>query len=243
MSAPMYSICVPFYKDLNTILRFLASLRVHPPAEPYEVLLSGDCLTGKELSVLRREVFGTDGASVECQRAECHHFSERLPCTVKQNLNICLARGDYIVICDDDIVFLHDEWADRLRRPIEKSSVIAAAGCTTNPTTSVASQKVPIDWNPDEHLHETVDLEEFSGFLWMAKRETFEPDQIGLLQTLGLCYADDFEWSRRARQKYSCRLVACRDVVVEHVRDSSDFRMRRKTAHTYEGRRAKGLCG
>lgn len=242
-SGPVYSLSVAFYKDAATVLRFLASLRAYPPAKPFEVLLAGDTLNEGELTTIRQALCDVKADEDGCQRISLRFFERRLSLALKHNLNISLADGDFVALCDDDIVFKHPHWADRLEKALSGERVIAAAGCTDNAQTASAAQRVPADWNPDRHQGEQIEVEELSGFLWMAPRSAFAPGSVGMFQTFGFVYGDDTDWGMRARKIFGYRVVACRDVVVDHVRDSTDYGMRAATGRLYADRRAKGLLG
>jgi glycosyltransferase involved in cell wall biosynthesis len=239
----VYSICTAFYKDVATLLRFLTSLKAYPPTKPFEVLLAGDTVNETELAVISEALSDVKDELNACSRVSLKFFERRLPLPLKHNLNICLAVGEFIVFCDDDIVFTHHGWADRLANALSGERVIAAAGCTDSPETASRAQRIPAKWNPDEHRGEQAEIEELSGFFWMAPRSAFDPTAIGMFQTFGFVYGDDTDWGMRARKVFGQRIVACRDVVVNHVRDSSDYALRAATGRLYAERRAKGLLG
>ena len=204
-----YSISIVFHKWFDRLERLIRSIHRYPPEDEYEILLSGDNLTPGELAKL----WSLKGK----EHWLLTYLEDRIPTSIAINLNLCRARGDFILHCDDDIEFLHPHWAERLvavlRQPIVTASAVTAG---------VASgrQKVPSDHNPDEHTGEIWSLPGtwWGGFCFMSKRELFDfahPNFVGFYDCFAMAQGDDKDWLRRV-MLYGHKAVICPGAMVMH---------------------------
>ncbi len=207
-----YSICVATYKDLVPTMRMLASLLRLPPGGEFEVLICADSLDAGDQATL-------GGLTETPQIVIAAHLDRSVPFAIKQNLNISMAHGDYIICCDDDIEFIHERWADEMREVLEAHPELAAvAACTPDRTTRKGKQQVAQDHDPAAHCGEFRSGRLFSGFCWMASRRVFDwgaSDYVGFLDTFHRSQLDDADWCCRARQ-YGHSVAVCYGAMVRH---------------------------
>lgn len=204
-----YSISIVYYKQFKRLERLIESIHRYPPEDEYEILLTGDNLTSKEVM----DLWNLKGE----EHWLLTHLEGQVPASIKINLNICRARGDFIIQCDDDIEFIHPHWTERLVAVLRQPIVAASAV-----THGVASgrQKVPPDHNPDEHTGEFWGLPGmwWGGFCFMAKRELFNfehPNFVGYYDTFAMAQGDDKDWLRRLIM-YGHKAVICPSAMVMH---------------------------
>lgn len=181
----------------------MASLTKYPPDGEYEVVMSADSLT----EVDQQQFMGmTNTMRI--------YFPRPIPYAIKQNANIVSAKGDYIVICDDDIEFLHDGWAKALREALTGNRV-AAACVTPGRVGRRGHQAVKPGCSPGDKVRGVA---YFTGFCWMAPRRVFDwasPDYVGFYDCFGRSQCDDADWCLRARM-LGHALVTCYGAQVLH---------------------------
>lgn len=110
------------------------------------------------------------------------------------------ADGDYLVICNNDIIFIQPDWLDHLLKPLKES-----AGISTIRTTE------PDGWQTEDRYEENAHF----GSLWAMTRETYEA--LGPLdERFGKGYGEDMDYWHRARNA-GIRIVKNHNGLAEHV--------------------------
>ncbi|MDH7577276.1 MAG: glycosyltransferase [Bacillota bacterium] len=219
-------------KALESILKW------HSNSSPNQLELiivdnKSDCETKMFLEGFSENVFETLLQEIHIKTV---HNEENLGYPLACNKGIALAKGEFIVVMNNDVV-VTPHWASRMMAAFAVDSSIGIVGPRTN--YCAGPQVVPecrydessLDsWAEKWYLQHAGSLREVSrliGFLWMMKREVV--DKIGGFDPIfGIGNYEDDDYCLRAHLA-GFRLVIADDVFVHHY-GSQSFR---KIPETY----------
>jgi len=116
------------------------------------------------------------------------------------NAGLDAANGEYLVISNNDIVFIQPDWLEQLLKPLKEG-----AGISTIRTTE------PDGWQTEDKYEENAKF----GSLWAMTRATYEA--LGPLdERFGKGYGEDLDYWHRARNA-GIRIVKNHNGLAEHL--------------------------
>ncbi len=116
------------------------------------------------------------------------------------NAGLDAANGDFIVISNNDIIFIQPDWLDHLLKPLKEG-----AGISTIRTTE------PDGWFTEDRYEENAKF----GSLWAMTRAAYEA--LGSLdERFGKGYGEDLDYWHRARDA-GIRIVKNHNGLAEHL--------------------------
>lgn len=116
------------------------------------------------------------------------------------NAGLDAANGEYLVISNNDIIFIQPDWLEQLLRPLKEG-----AGISTIRTTE------PDGWQTENKYEENAKF----GSLWAMTRATYEA-LGGLDERFGKGYGEDLDYWHRARNA-GIRIVKNHSGLAEHL--------------------------
>lgn len=98
------------------------------------------------------------------------------------NAGLKACTGDYLIIANNDLIFVQPDWLDHLVKPLEQ-------GCDISSIRTTDSD----GWETEDKITEGDKF----GSLWCMKREVYEKIG-GLDESFGKGYCEDLDYRRRA---------------------------------------------
>lgn len=112
------------------------------------------------------------------------------------------AKGEYLIICNNDIIFIQPDWMEHLLRPFKQSW---GAGISLIRTTE------PDGWQVENRYEENAKF----GSLWAMTRQTYET--LGPLdERFGKGYGEDLDYWHRARNA-GIKIIKNHNGLAEHL--------------------------
>lgn len=218
---PLLSIIIPVWKGATVTQRCLEAV-VRYTLAPYEIIIIDNAADTETRSVIEAIT----------ARRDCNilliHNSKNCGYPYACNQGIAMAKGDYIVIMNNDVI-VTSHWATRMLAAFAVDPAIGIVGPRTNFAAGIqATDGCAYDedslgaWAERWYLNNAGSLRQVTrliGFLWMMKREVVE--RIGGLDPLyGIGNFEDDDYCLRA-QLSGYKLALAEDVFVHHYGSQS----------------------
>ncbi|MDY7539941.1 glycosyltransferase [Undibacterium sp. 5I1] len=213
---PLVSIVVVTYNNLDLTKLCLNSIDANTTGVRYEIIIVDNASSDGSPEYLRQ--FAENRGDVKLILNDDNTgFSKA------NNQGLAAAKGDYLVVLNNDTVVTMG-WAAGLLRHCKKDSTIGLIGPVTNNIGNEA--KINIDYaSLDEmpakakeytlaHLGESFDIHTLAFFCVMITREAYEKIG-GLDEAFGLGFFEDDDYCRRIEQA-GHRIVCVDDVFIHH---------------------------
>lgn len=204
--------------ELDVTRLCIESVRTHT-RPPYELILINNASTDGTAAYLNSLV-GQSGP----ERVEVIHNAENRGYPAGVNQGLAAARGEYIVLLNNDVV-VTPRWLDRLVRCASHDwPNVGLVGPTTNyapppqlvepPYKSLNDLDAFANKRATEFASQAMDATRLTGFCLLVRRDVF--DQVGKLdESFGLGFFDDDDLCLRARRA-GFRLALTLDCYVHH---------------------------
>lgn len=214
--APLTSIIMLTFNQLPLTKDTLDSLEEHTSL-PYELIIVDNGSEDGTVDFLKKY-------SGKKENVKCIYNPENLAFSKANNQGMRIARGEYILLLNNDVI-LTDGWLKKLLRCMESSEHTGAVG----PCTNIASgpQKVNPGYSSLEglsnyaaafslkHAGRWVDCHRLNAFCFLIRRSVIE--QVGMLdERFGPGGFEDYDYCLRIRQG-GFKIMLAGDTYVHHI--------------------------
>ena len=134
-----------------------------------------------------------------------------IPATEAINRAFGIARGEYVMLANDDIEIETSDWAERMTHHIETNPDAGVIGTMTR--NSYLKQNVGADYDCDAHIGETKPIDQVAGTFCYVNRRIWH--ELGGYDESFIGGGGDADYSIRV-QAAGYKLLVAQDITVDH---------------------------